>query len=100
MRAVMQHHDAGVAAVDAIEHPDVNGIESVADAIRSAGAAGGAAASLIGVITDVEGDAGQLRRAAFEMKLLALLPALERSVTLSILNSGCEIRIVVVARRR
>src|SRR4051794_31011312 len=29
--AVVQHHDAGVAAVDAVKHPDVNGIKTVCD---------------------------------------------------------------------
>src|SRR5882757_5937429 len=36
--AVMQHHDAGVAGVDAVEHPDVERIESVGDTVGSAGA--------------------------------------------------------------
>jgi hypothetical protein len=33
--AVVQHHDAGIAAVDAVEHPDMNGIKTVADPARS-----------------------------------------------------------------
>src|SRR6202163_1946689 len=30
--AIVQHHDAGVAAVDTVKHPDTNGIKTVADA--------------------------------------------------------------------
>src|SRR6202158_6189906 len=33
--AIVQHHDAGVAAVDAVEHPDVYRIEAVFDAVFS-----------------------------------------------------------------
>src|ERR1700687_5664507 len=31
--AVVQHHDAGIAAVDTVKHPDMNGIKPVADAV-------------------------------------------------------------------
>src|SRR5882757_5449478 len=31
-QAVVQKHDAGVAAIDTVEHPDVNGIKTIADA--------------------------------------------------------------------
>ena len=40
--------------------------------------AGGAAASLIGVITELKTTPGNCARAAFEQILLALLPALQR----------------------
>src|ERR1700687_3369524 len=33
--AIVQHHDAGVAAVDAVKHPDVYRIEAVFDAVFS-----------------------------------------------------------------
>src|SRR6266705_4349521 len=33
--AVVQHHDAGIAAIDTIKHPNVNGIEAVTDAALS-----------------------------------------------------------------
>src|ERR1700722_8121316 len=33
--AIVQHHGPGIAAVDAVEHPDVNGIKTVADPARS-----------------------------------------------------------------
>src|ERR1019366_986894 len=33
--AIVQHHDAGVAAVDAVKHPDMNRIKSVPDAALS-----------------------------------------------------------------
>ena len=53
-----------------------------------AGSTGGAASSLIGVITELKAMPGNCVRAAFENILLALLPALERQVILSVLNSG------------
>src|SRR5260370_1054664 len=33
--AVVQHHDAGVAAIDAVEHPDMNGVKTITDAAFS-----------------------------------------------------------------
>src|SRR5206468_5913741 len=33
--AVVQHHDAGIATIDAIEHPNVNGIKAVTDTALS-----------------------------------------------------------------
>src|SRR5580692_52311 len=35
--AIEQQHDAGIAAVDAIEHPDVNGVKTVRNAALSYG---------------------------------------------------------------
>src|SRR4051812_48920114 len=56
--AVMQHHDVGVAAVDTVEHPDVDRVESVGDAACAGVVNGGAASSLIGVISDLKGTPG------------------------------------------
>src|ERR1700686_3315174 len=33
--AIVQHHDAGIAAVDTVQHPDVDRIEAVFDAVFS-----------------------------------------------------------------
>src|ERR1700687_960231 len=98
--AIVQHHDAGVAAVDAVKHPDMDRIETVLDAIFS-----DRKCQRRGFFADrghhrVEGNARQLRRAAFEKILLALLPALERERDLVGLEQGLEIRILVVAQRR
>ena len=54
----MQQHDAGVAGIDAVEHPDVDRIETVSDAVGADRTGGGASASLIGVITGLKATPG------------------------------------------
>ena len=96
----MQHHHSGVAAANAVEHPDVNGIQTVANPAYL-----GRRYGRRGRLTDrghhrVERNAGQLRRAAFEKILCAVLPALERQGDLVGLEQGLEFRIVVVTHTR
>src|SRR5713226_3419331 len=72
--AIVQHHDAGVAAVDAVQHPDVDRIEAVFDAVFSDRKYRWRGRFANGSHHGVEGNARQLRRAAFETILLSLLP--------------------------
>ncbi len=98
--AVMQHHDAGIAAVNAVEHPDVDRVKPVGDAIGPGRHRGRRRRFADRGHHRTEGNAGQLRRAAFEQILLALRPALQRERDGVGLEQRLEIRIVVVAQRR
>src|SRR4029077_6079737 len=98
--AVVQHHDAGIAAIDAIKHPNVNGIEAVTDAALSDRSDGWRGLLADGGHRRVEGNARQLRRATFKIILIALLPALERQRDDVGLQQGLETPILVVAQRQ
>ena len=98
--AIVQHHDAGIAAVDAVKHPDMNGVKTIADAAFSDQNDRRRGLFADGSHHRVEDNARQLSRAAFEKILLALLPAFERERDPVGLEQGLEIRILVVTQRR
>src|SRR5581483_6386466 len=95
---VLQHHDAGVAAINAVEHADVDGIESIADAIR----ADTAGRRRIGIVDRrqhaLEDDPGECRGAAFGMEFAALPAAAEGHEDIVDGIQRRVRRIIVVAR--
>ncbi len=98
--AVMQHHHAGIAAADPVEHRDVHGIETVANALRAGRRDTGSQ-----IISDrghhrAERDTGKFRRAAFEMNLLTPLPALQRQHDLVDAEQRPVVGIIIVTHRR
>src|SRR4051794_23476421 len=77
--AVMQHHDSAVAGVDAVEHADVERIESVADAVYAVHAGRRRRRLADGGHDSVEGDSASPRSIAFQHEVFALLSSLQRN---------------------
>src|SRR4051812_12025701 len=96
--AVMQHHETGVAGIDAVEHADLKRIEPAADAVRCVRSCRWR--RLLADCSDNSGDwrASQQRAAALEQIPVALMPSPHRDGVDT--RHRPETRTVIALKRR
>ena len=101
--AVVEQHHAGQAALDAVEHAQVDGIETVDDAALADPAAIGIGCSSTGVITDLNTAPGNFLQPALEAielrrppcrarcKVASSVPAIATIVRIGIVADGLDL---------